>query len=108
MGRYRDSSRLGQLADYQEDGDADLQQDPDINDDVAVDEERSAVVGLPVLVVGVDPVDPRLAGREAEHGAQPADEVAEVVRRGPAKEVDAHDGVCPGTARSRRQQHISS
>ena len=80
---------------HQQHGHADLQQDPHDNDDVAVDEERRSIVERPVLrVVGREPVDPSLPGREAEHSAQGPVEGVEAGRRGVAEDGDAHDRVC--------------
>jgi hypothetical protein len=89
---------------YQQDGDADLQQDPDHNHNVAVDEESGAKVLIALLVRRREAVHPCLAGREAEHGAQGAEEVVEVGRRGLAEEGDAHDGVCTGTGPDQKHQ----
>jgi hypothetical protein len=59
------------LRPHQQYGDADLQQDPHGNNDVAVHEEHCGQVDSAVVRVEGDKlIQPGLAGREAEHGCQ--------------------------------------
>ncbi len=66
---------------HQQHGDADLQQDPDGNDDVAEDEERGPIVQLACLSVKKDELlEPGFASGETDHGAEGPIEGAEAGR----------------------------
>ncbi len=79
---------------HQQDGDADLKQDPHHDDDVATNEEGSAVIyGCSVRIEEDEFIYPGFSSSEAEHGGEGAVERAEAPWSIAAEQRDPHDRI---------------